>query len=67
MNQVGSFQPRLEVGVDAHWRFSFTIGSRTLVSTGSVLAVRAIIRRPPPGMAFSQKACLNIGSFVTLP
>jgi hypothetical protein len=31
--QVGSFQPRFEIGVHAHWRFSFRTVSRIWMST----------------------------------
>jgi hypothetical protein len=47
MCQVGSFQPPFEIGVDTHWRFSFRTVNRIWMSTSSVSAVRAIIRRPP--------------------
>ena len=58
---VGSFQPRFEIGVHAHWRFfSRTVG-RIRMSTNPVAPARAIIRRRRRPLPSRRTVCLNFG------
>ena len=63
LRQVGSFQPRFEIGVHAHWCVSFRTVSRIEVGSSSVslLGRSFVVDR---AQVFSRKACLNLATSV---